>query len=255
MSNFSWMVGGGIGWFLAGPLGAVIGGVIGHAVGKTPRDSIQGSFNRRQYYQKWQQNQQKSSTRGDLILSFLALIAEVIKADGKIRSSEVQTVKAFLVKSYGKNRASDLMNILKKLLNNQTDIMSVCYQIKLEMEANYKLQIIQLLFEIAKADDELLEIEINVIRDLSKKIGVPVSQFNSIRAMYSQADGVSDYRVLGLKRTATDAAIKSTYRQLVKVNHPDKVAHLGKEFRVLAEKKMKEINAAYHRIKQQRHFK
>jgi DnaJ like chaperone protein len=33
--------------------------------------------------------------------------------------------------------------------------------------------------------------------------------------------------------------------------HPDKVAHLGDEFRGIAEEKMKEINAAYDFFKKQ----
>jgi DnaJ like chaperone protein len=32
--------------------------------------------------------------------------------------------------------------------------------------------------------------------------------------------------------------------------HPDKVAHLGEEFKAVAEEKMKEINAAYSHFKQ-----
>ncbi len=35
------------------------------------------------------------------------------------------------------------------------------------------------------------------------------------------------------------------YRQLSMKYHPDKVAHLGAEFKRVAEEKMKEINAAY----------
>ena len=39
--------------------------------------------------------------------------------------------------------------------------------------------------------------------------------------------------------------IKKAYRQLSMKYHPDKVRHLGEEFRGVAEEKMKEINAAY----------
>ena len=39
--------------------------------------------------------------------------------------------------------------------------------------------------------------------------------------------------------------IKKSYRQLSMKYHPDKVSHLGDEFKKVAEEKMKEINAAY----------
>ena len=41
----------------------------------------------------------------------------------------------------------------------------------------------------------------------------------------------------------------SAYRKLVQQYHPDKVANLAPEFRELAERRMKEINAAYQRLK------
>ncbi|MGB3225952.1 MAG: DnaJ domain-containing protein, partial [Desulforhopalus sp.] len=41
------------------------------------------------------------------------------------------------------------------------------------------------------------------------------------------------------------------YRTLSMQYHPDKVRHLGDEFRAVAENKMKEINAAYDYFKKQ----
>jgi DnaJ like chaperone protein len=41
----------------------------------------------------------------------------------------------------------------------------------------------------------------------------------------------------------------SAYQRMAKMYHPDKVATLGKEFRDLAESKMKEINHAYEILK------
>lgn len=43
--------------------------------------------------------------------------------------------------------------------------------------------------------------------------------------------------------------LKKRYLNLLKQNHPDKVASLGEDFKFLAEKKTKEINAAYEKLK------
>ena len=51
--------------------------------------------------------------------------------------------------------------------------------------------------------------------------------------------------MLGLDRDASFEEIKKAYRQLSMQYHPDKVGHLGEEFRRVAEEKMKEINVAY----------
>jgi hypothetical protein len=65
-------------------------------------------------------------------------------------------------------------------------------------------------------------------------------------------NGSDPYRVLGLSSDATDAEIHRAYRQLAAKYHPDKVAHLGEEFRRLAEQRFKEIQAAYQELKQRR---
>jgi DnaJ-class molecular chaperone len=59
----------------------------------------------------------------------------------------------------------------------------------------------------------------------------------------------SAYEVLQVQRAASQEEITSAYRRMVQQYHPDKVANLAPEFRELAERRMKEINAAYQRIK------
>ncbi len=53
------------------------------------------------------------------------------------------------------------------------------------------------------------------------------------------------HEVLGVPPTATPDEIKDAYRTLMSQYHPDKVASLGEELRLLAERKSKEISAAY----------
>jgi hypothetical protein len=59
---------------------------------------------------------------------------------------------------------------------------------------------------------------------------------------------LNPYEILGLKETASSEEIKAAYRQLANKYHPDKVAHLGEEFRVLAEQKFREIQRAYQTL-------
>ncbi|KQO00233.1 MULTISPECIES: J domain-containing protein [Stenotrophomonas] len=57
------------------------------------------------------------------------------------------------------------------------------------------------------------------------------------------------YRELGVTRDATDAEIDLAYRRLISQYHPDKVAGAAPELRAQAERKARQINAAYDRIK------
>lgn len=59
----------------------------------------------------------------------------------------------------------------------------------------------------------------------------------------------SPYEVLGVAGNASPEEIKHAYRQLASQYHPDKVSHLGDEFKLLAEKRFKEIQEAYELLK------
>ncbi|OEU68369.1 MAG: hypothetical protein BBJ57_10460 [Desulfobacterales bacterium PC51MH44] len=56
------------------------------------------------------------------------------------------------------------------------------------------------------------------------------------------------YTVLDVSRDASPEEIKKAYKQLANKYHPDKVLHLGEEFRKLAEERFKEIQEAYREL-------
>lgn len=58
------------------------------------------------------------------------------------------------------------------------------------------------------------------------------------------------YEVLGVTRGASDEEIKEAYRKLARKYHPD--AYSGNPLADLADEKMKEINAAYDQIMEER---
>ena len=56
------------------------------------------------------------------------------------------------------------------------------------------------------------------------------------------------YRVLGISRNSSEEQIREAYKTLVAKYHPDKVSHLGEEFKELAHKKFLAIQKAYNQI-------
>ncbi|WP_133478221.1 J domain-containing protein [Cognatilysobacter segetis] len=60
------------------------------------------------------------------------------------------------------------------------------------------------------------------------------------------------YRTLGISDEANDAEIQQAWRRLMSQYHPDKFATAAPELRQRAEKRTREINAAYDRIQAMR---
>jgi preprotein translocase subunit Sec63 len=60
------------------------------------------------------------------------------------------------------------------------------------------------------------------------------------------------YGVLGLTREASDGEVDQAYRRLISQYHPDRLSGAASELREQAERKAREINGAYDRIKAER---
>lgn len=60
--------------------------------------------------------------------------------------------------------------------------------------------------------------------------------------------GDDPHAVLGIARSATRQQIRQAYLALLKKYHPDRVAHLGEEFRAMAEQRTRAINRAYETL-------
>ena len=61
----------------------------------------------------------------------------------------------------------------------------------------------------------------------------------------------SAYDTLGLKVGASKDEIEKAYRAMARMYHPDKVTSLAPEYMEIAERRMKEINAAYQELKKE----
>jgi DnaJ like chaperone protein len=69
----------------------------------------------------------------------------------------------------------------------------------------------------------------------------------------SVTDG--SYKILEIEPTSTDEDVKKAYRLMAMKYHPDKVSHLGEDFKKVANEKFKKVQSAYERIKKERGLK
>jgi DnaJ like chaperone protein len=73
------------------------------------------------------------------------------------------------------------------------------------------------------------------------------------RSQRFASDQTADpYAILGVPEGASQEDIRTAYRQLAAQYHPDKLAHLGEEFQILAEQKFKAIQSAYDALRHRR---
>ena len=238
MGNFTKWIAGGLGWAFFGPVGGLIGFLVGSFI--EPGISVQKS-------------PAGGTTAGDFALSLLVLVAALMKADGKVLKSELDYVKQFFVRQFGKDSAKEALIMLKDLLKKEIPLNDVCEQISRNMDYSSRLQLLHILFNISAADERFDTYEVEVIGKISDLLGIASGDYLSIKNMFIPETD-SAYKILEISPSASNDEVKKAYRRMALKYHPDKVSHLGEDFRKTADEKFKKVNEAYARIKKQRNI-
>ena len=246
------LIGGGLGFALLGPLGGIIGAYVGSMMtGDNISTTQQGHpYGQSRYSRAYSGRQSQRVGGGDFAIAMLTLFAYVAKADNKVKSSEVEYVKKYLIRQ-------DLMYLFKEILDKDYNIYDITRQVKANLNYNSRLEMLHILFGIAGADQNFSRKELNAIKEIANALGINENDYNSIRSMFIKKGSNLEqaYEILGISSDADEQAIKKAYRKKATKYHPDKVANLGSEIKEVAEEKFKAINKAYKKIQDARGLK
>jgi len=233
-------VGGGLGWAFGGPIGAILGFAFG--------SMYDGMQTGKYAYQSG------TTSRGDFNVSLLILSAAIMKADNRVTKSELEYVKAFLIRQFGPQAGQEQLVALREILKQDFSIADVSRQIGRHMDYSSRLQLLHYLFGLSRADGHTHAKEVGLIETISSYLGIRMPDLNSIKAMFVK-DINNAYQILETTPDANDEELKHAYRAMAVKYHPDKVSHLGDDVKKAATEKFQMVQAAYEEIKKQRGMK
>ncbi len=241
MGRFGKWIGGGLGWVVGGPIGGLVGFLVGSIVDSTTVQTTPYT------------SSDMRTTPAAFGVSLLVLIAAVMKADRKVMKSELNYVKQFFIRQFGRESAAEATMMLRDLLKQEIPVRDVCNQISRNMDYSSRLQLLHLLYNVSLADGIIHKSEIEVIDAIAGYLGISDSDFMSIKNMFvPETDSL--YKILEIDTSASDDEVKKAYRRMAMKYHPDKVSHLGDEFKKTAAEKFKKVNDAYYKIKKERNM-
>ena len=250
--GFGKWIAGYLGWATLGPVGGLLGFLVGSFIDAVSSGKVVQQTDGEYYNESTQQQ----GDRNSFLLSMLVLAAYIIRADGKIMHSEMEYVRNMLRQNFGDVAAQQGNDILIKLFDEEKrmgtqqfrqKINAACQDIASHVDYSGRLQLLNFLVMIAKADGHVAEQEKVALKEVAQWMQLSPSEVDSM--LHLDGGTLEDaYKVLGVSPDATDDELRKAYRRLALEHHPDRVAKLGDDVRRAAEKKFQEINAAKERI-------
>ncbi len=232
MAKFEKWLGAGVGYAVGGP----IGGFFGYLAS--------GNATEKKYTY--------TAHTSEFETSLLLLIAEVIVVDGVVSAAETSYARRFFSEQFDEKHVDEKMDILSHCIEKKYSTKKACDELRQYCNHATRKQIVHLLFEVAIADGALVPAEIDLIFKLAGWLNINDKEFKLIKNNYSQSGLLRHYVLLGVKPTDDFDVIKTCYRKLVLIYHPDKHATKGEAEQQKMAKKLVEIQAAFELIKKEK---
>ncbi len=185
------------------------------------------------------------------------ILINIAKIDGNVSKEEITTIQRFFQYNlrYDQTKMYWVKELIKEALSSTESMETLLLEFRNTFKYEPRLILLELIYQVLYTKTQVPDAELQVARNIADYLQITDYDKRTIEAKYKygqqqQATGgrrVADhhYAILGLEPGADAETIKKAYRKLSMKYHPDKVSHLGSEFRAVAEEKMKEINAAY----------
>ena len=253
------LIGGIIGLLRGGFVGLVFGVFLGHLVDRF-LSGLGGA----------------SRTRDAFFSAMFSTLGHINKADGRVTKAEIAAAEELMrrLQLNGEERQQAIRFFQQgkeRDFNLEVTLREFARHSMLRHEL--RIMFIELLLEAALADGSLSVAENDILTRSCKALHIPANVYSAmLRARqggggytYNQRQQVPNqglplqqsYATLGLKEDASAHEIKRAYRKLVSQYHPDKLVSQGlpDEMMEMSKKRVREINAAYDKIKASRGIK
>ena len=231
MSVWGKVGGAAAGLFVGGPIGALVGAVAGHFF--LDRDGDPGVT---------------------FTIAVVALAGKMARADGVVTETEFDVFRSvFGVPVQEEANIRRIFNLARQDIAGFEHYAGQIAHLFMGNPAMLE-DVLDGLFEIAKADGVLHPAEAQFLERVAEIFGFAPGEFRRIRASHFPPELTDPYVIMGISYSADENELKQTYRRLVKENHPDSLMARGvpPEFIKLATDKLAAINNAYDKIRSER---
>ncbi|MGD9739157.1 MAG: TerB family tellurite resistance protein [Bauldia sp.] len=187
-------------------------------------------------------------------VALVALSAKMAKADGVVTFDEVAAFQRFV--HYPVSQARNVERLFEIAHRDAAGYESYARRVAslYPPEDPILVDLIDGLFDIARADSMIHEAEVAYLADVARIVGLSEADFERIKARHVVPEEGDPYAILGVDRGLSFDALRRHYRRLVAEQHPDRLMAHGvpEEFIAIATQRLAVINDAWDRIEKER---
>jgi DnaJ like chaperone protein len=265
MGYWGKVIGGVAGFAVGGPFGAVVGAALGHAADSGAVSNMRlPSFGGDAFSPA--RVAAMLGRRDQLFaIAVVVLAAKLAKCDGTVKREEIDAFKRHF--RIPPQSVRDIGRLFDQARDSSEGFEPYATQLGEAFADNKGVleDVLVALFAIARADGSVNAKELEFLHRVHTLLGLDRISWERVRgggggsggSRPPAASGNEDpYEVLGVPRTASEEVLRTTWKQLMRENHPDSLAARGvpPEFIARASDKVARINAAWDRIKRERGF-
>lgn len=212
------------------------------------------------YYARRQASRyERSQTESHNLFVFLLvrILVRIAQLDGNVTKAEIAAITNFfrLHLRYTQSQLYWVKDLINEATTSTESLESLLAEFKGKFAYEPRLILLELIYQVLFTNERVSNEELATLQRIADYLEISGYDHQSIRGKYMarfhQGAAREDryYEILGLSPGAPFEQVKAAYRKLSMQYHPDKVNHLGEEFRRVAEEKMKELNEAYQFLK------
>jgi DnaJ like chaperone protein len=204
----------------------------------------------------------QTETHNTFVSLLVNILVKIAQVDGQVTRDEVKTIRHFFQFNlhYSQNKLFWIKELIKEALVSTASLDSLLQEFRQKFAYEPRLILLELIYQVLYSNEVVSQAELVLAENIGNYLGISAYDQRSIAAKFkagfragaAQTEEFAEdkyYAILGLAPGTGFADIKAAYRKLSMQYHPDKVGHLGEEFKAVAEEKMKEINNAYEFMK------
>jgi DnaJ like chaperone protein len=259
MSYWGKVFGGMAGFAMAGPFGMVMGAALGHAAdtGNLPF-SLPNWFTDPTSLHPARMASLFTPREQVFSMCVVSLAAKLAKADGPVNRTEIDAFKRFF------RIPAENVRMVGRLFDqariNADDYEPYAKQLGdvFSGEKHTLEEVLGGLFGVARADGPVNDAELQFLSRTARAMALDGDAWDRARTGTTRpaprADEPDPYRVLGVRKSASDDEVRAAWKKLVRENHPDTLASQGAAADAVAKagNKVAMINAAWDRVKRDR---